>query len=82
MEGAVLVVAARWNRRRPTRMEMHQAREEETVDAYNAGIRSRTWTDTNLLAGYAVALEQLHGLYRRFHFRHDPPAGAYGDELH
>lgn len=77
MEGAVLAVATRWNRRRPTRMEMHQAREEETVEAYNEGIRSRSWEDTNLLAGYAVALEHLHRLYGRWTaFRNTPP-GAY-----
>jgi len=58
-------------------MEMHQAREEEMVEAYNTGNRSRSWADTNLLAGNAVALEHLHALYRHFHSRVDTPSGAY-----
>jgi len=63
--------------RRLTRMEMHQAREEEMVDSYNAGVSSRSWADTNLLAGHAVALEHLHALYSRFHNRIDTSSGAY-----
>lgn len=77
MEGTVRVVAARSIKRRLTRMEMHRAMTEELDELYNQNTGSRTWEDTNVLAGLHRALGNLFDVYKQLASSGRTPSGAY-----
>jgi len=77
VEGAVRVVAARWIKRRLTRMGMHQAMREELNEQFNARGGDTTWPESNLLAGIHLALEDLWEVYRALASSGRTPSGAY-----